>query len=327
MGHHINDTAVKREDGMDWQTKVTNLLGCRYPIIEGSFAGFGTAALAAPVSQAGGYGLITAGALRTPDRLRDDIRKLKSVTDQPFGVNLSVGHCPHIEEMREVAIEEGASAIETSVYNASQHGKRIKEAGLVWLHKVATMKHALAAEEQGADAVVLVGIEGIGEKSVMQVSTLTNITGAVRRLKVPLIAAGGIGDARGLLASFGMGAEAIYMGTAFMVTDECPISPRYKQALADADAFDPRFRNKVFAPPDPNRDIKLRRGENLFKEDESQPQPDTMQDWDEDTELRIAGGSMAVAVIDRVRSVKALISDIISDAERFLQMDGPLKKL
>jgi len=311
---------------MDWQTKVTDLLGCRYPIIEGSFAGFGTSSLAAPVSQAGGFGLITAGALRTPERLREDIHKLKSVTDQPFGVNLSVGHCPHIDEMREVAIEEGAKAVETSVYNASQHGERIKEAGLVWFHKVATMKHALAAERQGADAVVLVGIEGVGEKSAMQVTTLINITAAVRQLRVPLIAAGGIGDSRGLLASLGMGAEAIYMGTAFMATHECPISPRYKQALADADAFDPRLRDKVFAPPDPNRDIKLRRGEDLFKEDQNRSPVDTMRDWDQTTELRVTGGSMAVGVIDRVKSVKELIDDIIGDAEAFLQMDGPLKK-
>ncbi|MEE8397506.1 MAG: nitronate monooxygenase [Desulfobacterales bacterium] len=311
---------------MDWRTKVTDLLGCRYPIIEGSFAGFGTSALAAPVCQAGGFGLITAGALRTPDRLREDIRKLKSVTDQPFGVNLSMGHCPHIDDMREVAIEEGAAAIETSVYNAAQHGKRIKEAGLVWFHKVATMKHALAAESHGADAVVMVGIEGVGEKSSMQVSTMTSITVAVRRLRVPLIAAGGIGDARGLLAALAMGAEAIYMGTAFMATDECPISPRYKQAMVDADPFDPKVRDRVFAPPDPKRDIKLRRGEDLINEDGKEGWEEALQEWDENTEFRVTGGSMAVGVLDRVKPVKELIDDIIQEAEGLLNREGPLKK-
>ena len=311
---------------MDWSTKVTDLLGCRYPIVEGSFAGFGTSALAAPVSQAGGFGLITAGALRTPERLREDIRKLKSVTDQPFGVNLSVGHCPHIDEMREVAIEEGARAIETSVYNAAHHGKRAKEAGLVWFHKVATMKHALAAERHGADAVVMVGIEGVGEKSAVQVTTMINITAAVRALKVPIMAAGGIGDSRGLIASLGMGAEAIYMGTAFMATDECPISPRYKQALADAGPFDPKVRERVFAPPDPKRDVKLRRGDALINEDGSEGWENAMQEWDEATELRVTGGSMAVGVIDRVKPVKELIDDIIREAEEFLKSEGPLKK-
>ena len=311
---------------MEWKTKITELLGCRYPIVEGSFAGFGTSALAAPVCQAGGFGLITAGALRTPERLREDIHKLKSVTDQPFGVTLSIGHCPHIDEMREVAIEEGAAAIETSVYNAARHGERIKEAGVVWFHKVATMKHALAAEHQGADAIVMVGIEGVGEKSTMQVSTLTSITAAVRRLKVPLMAAGGIGDARGLLAALGMGAEAIYMGTAFMATEECPISPRYKQAIVDSDPFDPKVRDRVFAPPDPKRDIKLRRGEDLFKEDGSEGWEESLQDWNETTELRVTGGSMAVGVLDRVKSAKEFIDDIIREAEEILEMEGPLGK-
>jgi len=311
---------------MNWKTRITELLGCEYPIVEGSFAGFGTAALAAPVSAAGGFGLITAGALRTPDRLREDIRKLKSMTDRPFGVNLSVGHCPHIDEMREVAIEEGAAAIETSVYNAARHGKRIKEAGVVWFHKVATMKHALAAESQGADAVVMVGIEGVGEKSAVQVTTLINITAAVRQLKVPLMAAGGIGDARGMLAALGMGAEAIYMGTAFMATHECPISPRYKQALVDADPFDIRVRDRVFAPPDPNRDIKLRRGEELYKEKGADDWVDTLEQWDETTELRVTGGSMAVGVLDRVKSVKELIDEIIQGAEEILKKGGPLCK-
>jgi NAD(P)H-dependent flavin oxidoreductase YrpB (nitropropane dioxygenase family) len=259
--------------------------------------------------------------------LREDIRILKDMTDQPFGVNLSVGHCPHIDEMREVAIEEGARAIETSVYNAARHGKRIKEAGVVWFHKVATMKHALAAERQGADAIVMVGIEGVGEKSNEQVTTLVNMTSAVRQLKVPLMAAGGIGDFRGLLAAFGMGAEAIYLGTAFMATHECPISPRYKQALVDASPFDIKVRERVFAPPDPERDIKLRRGEELYKEYANQGWEESFQEWNELTELRVTGGSMAVGVIDRVKSVKELIDDIIHDAENFLKQEGPLKKL
>jgi len=304
---------------MAWKTKITEMLGCKYPIIEGSFAGFGTSALAAPVSEAGGFGLITAGALRTPERLRDDIRRLKSMTGKPFGVNLSIGHCPHVDEMREVAIEEGATAIETSVYNAAEHGKRIKEAGLVWIHKVASMKHALAAEAQGADTVVMVGIEGVGEKSTLQVTTLVNITAAVRRLRVPVIAAGGIGDARGFLAALAMGAEAIYMGTAFMATKECPISDRFKQRLVEADPFEPQLRDKVFAPPPPGRDDKLRRGESLFgPESES----DGRETGDTDRALRVAGGSMAVGVIDKVVTVKELIDGIIQGAEAIMESRG-----
>jgi len=92
---------------MEWKTSVTEMLGIKYPIIQGSYGGFGTSEIAAPVSEAGGLGIITAGALKTPERLREDIRKARSMTDKPIGVNLTVGMCPHIDEMREVAIEEG----------------------------------------------------------------------------------------------------------------------------------------------------------------------------------------------------------------------------
>ncbi|MFW6126112.1 MAG: NAD(P)H-dependent flavin oxidoreductase, partial [Chloroflexota bacterium] len=213
---------------MNWKNRVTAILGSQYPIIQGAFAGFGTSALAAPVSDAGGFGIITASALRTPERLRDDIRRAREVTDRPFGVNLSVGLCPQIDEMREVAIEERVPVIFTAVYRADDHGRRIHEAGLRWVHKVATVHHALAAERQGADAVVLVGLEGAGFKSIQQLPTLVAISSAARMMKVPLIAAGGIGDGRGLVAALGMGAEGIYMGTRFMATRECPISDRYK---------------------------------------------------------------------------------------------------
>ena len=175
---------------MNWNTTVTELLGSKYPIIQGAFGGFGTSA---PVSEAGGFGIITASSWRTPERLREDIKKARSMTDKPFGVNLSVGLCPRIDEMREVAIEEMVPVIFTSAYRADNHGKRIQEAGLKWVHKVATVQHALAAERQGADAVVIVGLEGTAFKSIFQLPTLISITTAVKQLKVPLIAAGGIG--------------------------------------------------------------------------------------------------------------------------------------
>ena len=180
---------------MNWNNKVTELLGCKYPIIQGAFGGFGTSAIAAPVSAAGGFGIITGSALRTPQRLKDDIRKMRSMTDAPFGVNFSIGMCPNVEELREVAIEERVPVIFTSAFRANDHGRRIQEAGLKWIHKVASVQHAIAAEKQGADAVVIVGLEGTAFKSISQLPTLTSITTAARLIKIPLIAAGGIGDA------------------------------------------------------------------------------------------------------------------------------------
>jgi len=328
---------------MDWKTRVTEILASKYPIIQGAFGGFGTSALAAPVSEAGGFGIITASALRTPEGLREDIKRARSMTDKPFGINLSIGLCPQIDEMREVAIEEGIPVIFTAAYRADDHGKRIHEAGLKWIHKVATVHHALAAERQGADAVVIVGLEGTGFKNITQLPTLITITTAVRLLKIPVIAAGGIGDARGFLGALGMGAEGVYMGTAFMATEECPISDRYKQALVEGEPWDPKIRDRALAPP------KIEEYQKVMKEKGSMPtsqwlarlemvlikeSPDTaidwesaFQEWDPEVAFRISGGSLAVGVIDRVKSTRELIDDIIQGAERILSAEGTLGRI
>ena len=326
---------------MNWKTRVTELLGSKYPIIQGAFGGFGTSTLAAPVSEAGGFGIITASALRTPERLREDIRKARSITDRPFGVNLSIGLCPSIDEMREVAIEERVPVIFTAAYRADDHAHHIKEAGLKWVHKVVTVKHALAAERHGADAVVIVGLEGTAFKNINQLPTLVGITTAARLIKVPLIAAGGIGDARGFLAALAMGAEGIYMGTRFLATRECPVSERYKQKLVQAEPWDPEFRDRCLAPPkaeeynkvmgekgDISQDHWLQRLEQVFlKQSPADREVDWETDFDTEMALRIAGGSLAVGVIDSVPTVKELIDTIIREAEQILAERGNLGKL
>jgi len=174
---------------MEWKTRVTELLGIKYPIIQGAMALFGNADLAVAVSEAGGLGMITANALRTPDRLRKEIRRAKSMTDKPFAVNLSPAMDPGLIAMREVAIEEKVRAIETAGYRSIEHGKRVKEAGLVWVHKVTTLRHAIAAERDGADAVCIVGLEGAGFKNPTTLTTFVSIPMAVRHVKIPVIAA------------------------------------------------------------------------------------------------------------------------------------------
>ncbi len=321
---------------MEWKNRVTKLLGCKYPIIQGAFGGFGRSDLAAAVSAAGGFGIITASALRTPEKLRDDIRKARSMTDQPFGVNLSVG-IRYIDEMREVAIEERVPVIFTAVYRSDDHGKRIHEAGLKWVHKVATIRHALAAERQGADAVVIVGLEGTGFKSREQLPTLVGITSAARQMKIPIIAAGGIGDARGFVAALSMGAEGVYMGTRFMATKECPISERFKQKLVEAQPWDPEYHDRALAPPnDEDFEIVMKEKDKLSQSEWLQRlellflkrSPDTQVNWEDDeASLKITGGSLAVGVIDSVVSVKELIDTIIRDAEYILSKKGNVGKL
>ena len=325
---------------MNWRTRVTELLGSKYPIIQGAFGGFGVSALAAPVSEAGGFGIITASALRNPEGLREDIKKARSITDQPFGVNLSVGLCPRIDEMREVAIEERVPVIFTAAYRADDHGRRIKEAGLKWVHKAATIKHALAAERQGADAVVIVGLEGIGFKNISQLPTLITITTAVKMLKVPVIAAGGIGDARGFLAALAMGAEGVYIGTAFIATKECPISDRYKEALVKSQPWEPEVRDRALAPPKPEEYERVAMEKGTMSKDEWLPRmervhlkqsPDFKIDWDADYDpgeaLRITGPSLAVGVVDKVVGVEEFIDTIIQEAEQMLSPEGHLGRL
>ncbi|MBL7119401.1 MAG: nitronate monooxygenase [Dehalococcoidia bacterium] len=312
---------------MEWNNRVTQILGSKYPIMQGAYQGIGTSAIAAPVSEAGGFGIITAHALPKPERLREDIRKAKAMTDKPFGVNFSIGFIPQIDEMLEVAIEEGITVVETSVYRAGEYGKRLKEAGVKWIHKVACMDHALAAERQGADAVIIVGLEGIGFKHMSQLPTLISIAWAARRMKIPVIAAGGIGDARSFAAALAMGAEGVCMGTAFLATKECPISEEYKQSLVDASPTDPNFRNLALNPPNP-QDYEA-----VMKERESLPTDKWLKRLEKvmlgqsaDGPMKtksMAGGSLAVAFIDKVVTVKELIDDIVKGAEEILGKELP----
>jgi len=305
---------------MEWRTRITEMLGCRYPIIQGAFGGFGRSDMAAPVSEAGGFGIITATALNKPDKLRRDLRKARSMTDKPFGVNLSlIGH-PHIDELREVAIEEKVAAIFTSAYKAEEHGRRIREAGIPWIHKAGTLKHAQAAERHGADAVVIVGIEGEGEKAVLHLSTMTTVSMATKVLKIPVIAAGGIADGRTFLAALAMGAEGVYMGTAFMATKECPIADRHKRALVKASPYDPGLRNKVFAPPPEGLDELTRQQAVWQLVGDAKPHSTKRP-------MPVMSGSMAVGAIDDIVTVKELIERIIGEAEDLLTGSGPLGRI
>ncbi len=188
---------------MEWKTRLTELLGCQYPILQGAMARLGSWEFASHVAQAGAHGTITASICKTPERLREDIRNCKKASrgaPGTFGVNLSIGLCPNIEQMLGVCIEEKVT-VETSVYKPDALAPRIKASGLKWLHKSARIKDAVHAQELGVDAIILVGLEGAGIKSPEQLPTMTTIIWGRRKLKVPLIAAGGIGDAHGFLAA------------------------------------------------------------------------------------------------------------------------------
>jgi NAD(P)H-dependent flavin oxidoreductase YrpB (nitropropane dioxygenase family) len=304
---------------MEWKTRITEMIGIRYPIMEGALAVIGTADLAAPVSEAGGLGTITAWTLRTPERLREEIRKLRSMTDKPFAVNLSPAMDPGLDAMREAAIDERVPVIETAGSRAAHHGVPVKEAGLIWIHKVQTVQHALAAERDGADAVCIMGAEGAGLKSRLIIPTLVSVPMAVRRLKIPVIAAGGIGDARGFLAALAMGAEAVQLGTVFCAVRECPLAEYHKQALVAADPFDPKWRDPILATPTADDVRKLREATDTK---EVMLAAARAESTGIPKEAGTGALSLAIGFIDRIQTVSELIDGIIGEAEEILTTRG-----
>ncbi len=305
---------------MEWKTRITEMFGCKYPILEGAYAGFGNWEFAAACTNAGVHGLITASVSRTPEQLSKDIKSCRKASGGSFGVNLSFGICPRIEEMLEVCIEEKIP-VETAIYKPDSLAKRIKESGLPWIHKTARIKDALHAEELGADAVIVVGLEGVGFKNPEQLPTFINVTWGAPQFKVPFVAAGGIGDARGLLGMLAMGADGIMMGTAFMATNECPTNEASKRDMVGSSPDNPRLRWRVLshASPKDYAEVIKKRGDLPIREwlpmlERIQPKS---SDWEGDPNVpeQSRVGSLAVGVIKNVPTVKEFIDNMMKEAE------------
>ncbi|BBW96849.1 nitronate monooxygenase family protein [Geobacillus sp. FSL W8-0032] len=221
---------------MEWKTRVTELLGITYPIIQGGLAYLAYADLAAAVSNAGGLGQITAMSLESPDRLREEIRKVKANTDRPFGVNFAIGqHGRPFAHMLEAALEEGVPVVSVTGGNPAPFFEQLKGTKVKKLVLVAAVRQAVKAEELGADAVMVVGQEGGGHLGKHDTGTFILIPKVVDSVSIPVIASGGIADGRGLMAALALGAEGIEMGTRFIATKECVHAhPVYKEMIVNA---------------------------------------------------------------------------------------------
>ncbi len=312
-----------------FQTRVTEMLGIKYPIVQGAMVNVSCPELAAAVSNAGGLGILTSG--RSKEELRDQVRKTKSLTDKPFAVNLSL--FPTLrpvsnDEFIDVLLEEGVPAVETSgTRSPDQYIKRLKQGNIKCVHKCTTVRHALSAQRVGADAVTLVGFEQGGAMGPIDITTLVLIPLAVDALDVPVIAAGGIGDARGFTAALALGAEGVVMGTRFLMTKEAPIHANVKDWLLKSTISDTAVVQRSIG--NPHRALRNAAVEKVL---EMEAKGATLEELsplisgenmarhyrEGDIDVGIPFAGQVVELITELKTCKDVIDEIVSGAQEIL---------
>jgi len=314
------------------RTRVTEMLGIEHPVIQGGMQWVGLAELASAVSNAGGLGIITGLTQPTPEALLQEIERCRDMTDKPFAVNLTI--LPTIkpvpyEEFAQAIVASGVKIVETAGRNPEPFLPMFKEAGIKVIHKCTSIRHSLKAQKIGCDMVSVDGFECAGHPGEDDVTNLILLPLAARKLTIPFVASGGLGDGRGLAAALAMGADGINMGTRFMVTKEAPIHHRVKQAMVDASELDTTliyrslnntarvFKNSVAekvvaieAQPGPTRFEDIQplvqgvKGRELFA--------------DGDLDKGIWSAGMVVGLIDDIPSCAELVSRIVDEAEEII---------
>lgn len=314
------------------KTRITEMLGIEYPIVQGGMQSVGYAELASAVSNAGGLGILTALTQPSPEALRDEIERCRAMTDKPFGVNLTVFptiNSPDYKAYAQAVIDGGVKIVETAGTSAVREiWEMLKPHGVTILHKCTAVRHALSAESAGCDIVSIDGFECAGHPGEDDIPGLILIPAAADKVKIPLLASGGFGDGRGLVAALALGAEGINMGTRFCATVEAPIHDNVKRAYVENDE---RGTNLIF------RKLKntARVGKNSVSDKvvsilsdpaatfkDVQPLVSgaqgrvVLKDGDLDAGLFWAG--MIQGLIHDVPTVKELIDRIISEAQAII---------
>jgi NAD(P)H-dependent flavin oxidoreductase YrpB (nitropropane dioxygenase family) len=220
------------------KTRITELFGVEHPIAQGGMMWVGTAELVSAVANAGALGFLTALTQPTPEALAREIARTCDMTDKPFGVNLTILpsiNPPPYAEYRRAIIESGIKIVETAGYKPQEHVDEFKAHGIKIIHKCTAVRHALSAERMGVDAISIDGFECAGHPGEDDVPGLVLIPAAADKVKIPMLASGGFGDGRGLVAALALGADGINMGTRFCATREAPIHEAFKQAMVAGD--------------------------------------------------------------------------------------------
>jgi nitronate monooxygenase len=220
------------------RTRFTEMFGVEHPIAQGGMQWVGKAELVSAVANSGALGFLTALTQPSPEALRKEIARTKEMTDKPFGVNLTILptiNPPPYAEYRAAIIESGIKIVETAGYKPQEHVDDFKQHGIKIIHKCTAVRHALSAERMGVDAISIDGFECAGHPGEDDIPGLILIPCAADRVKIPMLASGGFGDARGLVAALALGADGINMGTRFCATKEAPIHENFKQQMVAND--------------------------------------------------------------------------------------------
>ena len=305
------------------KTRITELLGLKYPIFQGGMAWIAEAQLAAAVSNAGGLGIIAGGSAPI-DYLRDQIRKCKSLTDKPFGVNIML-MSPNAEELAQLVIDEGVPVVTTGAGNPGKFMATWKEAGVKVIPVVPSVALAKRMERSGADAVIAEGTESGGH--IGENTTMCLVPQVVDAVEIPVLAAGGIADGRGIAASFMLGAEGVQVGTRFLASEECVIHPTYKELVVKAKDTDSVVTGRYTGHP--CRNVKTKFSKKLASgESNGSITPDefeeltlgslrkAVQDGNLDEGSFLCGA--IAGMINDVKPCKDIVEEMFSQAESLL---------
>ncbi|HWD49053.1 MAG TPA: nitronate monooxygenase family protein [Rhizomicrobium sp.] len=314
------------------KTRFTEMFGVDVPITCGGMTRVGKAELIAAVANAGALGFLTALTPGSPEKLEAEIRKTREMTNKPFGINLTI--LPTItpvpyDEYRQVIIETGIKIVETAGNNPQPHLPAFKEAGVKVIHKCVTARHAVKAESIGVDCVSIDGFECAGHPGEEDVGGLILFPVTVSKLKIPVIASGGIADARGLVAALALGCEGANMGTRFMATKEAPIHEKVKQALVanDERATDVIFRTmhnsaRVARNKISQQVVEIEKRGNAKFEDVKDLVAGTrggMVYENGDTDYGIWSAGQTQGLIHDIPTCKELVDRIVSEAEAIIK--------
>lgn len=307
------------------RNELTDLLGIRHPIIQGGMAWVATAELAAAVSEGGGLGVIGAGQMPT-DMLVDEIERCQSLTSQPFGVNLML-LTPHIDELVEVCVSHRVPVVTTGAGNPGPYMERFKAIGTKVLPVVASVALARRLERVGADAVIAEGMEAGGH--IGEITTMVLVPQIVDAVSVPVIAAGGIADGRGMAAAFALGAQGVQVGTRFMVASECTVHDDVKQLILKARDRDTIVTGRCTGHP--VRVLKNRLSRE-FEELDLANKPEELERKgtgalrramrDGDVEWGSVMSGQCAAIVDRAQPAAEIIREMVQEALEVMRALG-----